>query len=315
MELSTSLQKEKAKLSEFNKLDRKIQDRKKQIAIILDRLAQTFDKYKVIHEKYANVINRPESDPKANSSEINDEDLCFMVRTPFRRENFEETLQAKFNKTVLKSQRDIIDLDGFDEKSFTPEKVKRLIICVMDGTLKLLTSASEEETLRTILSDWYNTTYNVEMGGDTIGSMSPGKKALVLLKILIKLEDSKCPILIDQPEDDLDNRSIYKELTPFILSRKVDRQIIIVTHNANVVLGSDAEEIIVANQNGKNAPNDTYKFEYVTGSIEHCDKPSEGKLSARRTFSFGTNIVTFLDTERYLSKTEFPNSVEKTRIP
>ena len=80
-----------------------------------------------------------------------------------------------------------------------------------------------------------------------IGSMSPSKKALVLLKMLLKLEGSKCPILIDHPEDDLDNRSIFKELTPFILSRKVDRQIIVVTQNANVVLGSDAEEVIVAN--------------------------------------------------------------------
>ena len=77
--------------------------------------------------------------------------------------------------------------------------------------------------------------------------------------------------MIDQPEDDLDNRSIFRELTPFILSRKVDRQIIVVTHNANVVLGSDAEEVIVANQDGKNTPNNAYKFEYVTGAIEHCE--------------------------------------------
>ncbi len=277
VELSAYLKKQKEKLGEFNELEQKIQDRKKQIAIILDRLAQTFDGYKGIHEEFADYINNAESDPTAEDSTIDEEDLRFIVKTPFRREGFEETFRAKFNKTVLKGQRDIIDLDSFDEKNFTPEKIKALIVRVMDGTLKLLTSASKEETLRTILSDWYNTIYNVEVGGDTIGSMSPGKKALVLLKMLIKLEDSKCPILIDQPEDDLDNRSIYRELTPFILSRKVDRQIIVVTHNANVVLGSDAEEIIVANQNGKNTPNDTYKFEYVTGSIEHCDRSCEEK--------------------------------------
>ncbi len=57
----------------------------------------------------------------------------------------------------------------------------------------------------------------------------------------------------------------------------MDRQIIVVTHNANVVLGSDAEEVIVANQDGKNTPNDTYKFEYATGAIEHCDRTSEGE--------------------------------------
>lgn len=277
VELSASLKKQKEKQDEFNELDQKIQDRKKKISIILDQLAQTFDGYRSIHEEFANFINDTETDSETEAADIDDEDLRFIVRTPFRRESFEETLRAKFNKTVLKGQRDIIDLDRFDEKDLSPEKIKTLIMRITDGTLKLLTSASEEETLRAILSDWYNTTYNVEMGGDTIGSMSPGKKALVLLKMLIKLEDSKCPILIDQPEDDLDNRSIYKELTPFILSRKVDRQIIVVTHNANVVLGSDAEEVIVANQDGKNTPNDTYKFEYATGAIEHCEKNCEGE--------------------------------------
>jgi hypothetical protein len=49
----------------------------------------------------------------------------------------------------------------------------------------------------------------VKMGNDSIDVMSPGKKALVLLQLLIDLADSECPILIDQPEDDLDNRSIF----------------------------------------------------------------------------------------------------------
>ena len=104
------------------------------------------------------------------------------------------------------------------------------------------------------------------MDGDTIDVMSPGKKALVLLKLLISLANSKCPILIDQPEDDLDNRSIFDDLIPFIKSKKKDRQIIVVTHNANIVLGSDAEEVIIANQNGKNSPNKEYRFEYRSGS-------------------------------------------------
>ena len=106
------------------------------------------------------------------------------------------------------------------------------------------------------------------MDNDLIDDMSPGKKALVLLKMLINLAESKCPILIDQPEDDLDNRSIFDELIPFIKRKKIDRQIIIVTHNANVVLGGDAEEVIVANQTGKNTPNEKYRFEYRSGAIE-----------------------------------------------
>lgn len=82
--------------------------------------------------------------------------------------------------------------------------------------------------------------------------------------------DKKCPILIDQPEDNLDNRAIYNELVKYIREKKKERQIILVTHNPNIVVGADSEEVIVANQNGKNAPNDKgIKFQYIHGSLEH----------------------------------------------
>ena len=115
------------------------------------------------------------------------------------------------------------------------------------------------------------------MDNDFIDVMSPGKKALALLKILIDLDENTCPILIDQPEDDLDNRSIFNELIPFLRKKKVQRQIIVVTHNANVVLGGDAEEIIVANQDGQNAKNKEYRFEYKSGAIEDIEKDREAK--------------------------------------
>jgi predicted ATPase len=100
--------------------------------------------------------------------------------------------------------------------------------------------------------------------------MSPGKKSLVLLKLLIELDNSKCPILLDQPEDDLDNRSIYNDLVKFIKNKKKERQIIIVTHNANLVVGADAECVIVANQSdGDNSNNREYKFEYIQGALEN----------------------------------------------
>jgi ABC-type Mn2+/Zn2+ transport system ATPase subunit len=111
-----------------------------------------------------------------------------------------------------------------------------------------LKNATKEQALRGILDDWYNVKYVVKMGYDTIENMSAGNKALVLLKLLIELADSNYPILIDQPEDDLDNRSVYDSLIGFIRSKKINRQIIVVTHNANIVLGADADEVIVANQ-------------------------------------------------------------------
>lgn len=100
--------------------------------------------------------------------------------------------------------------------------------------------------------------------------LSPGKRSFVVLKLLLDFSNKKCPILIDQPEDNLDNRAIYNELVKYIREKKKERQIILVTHNPNIVVGADSEEVIVANQNGKNAPNDGgIKFQYVSGSLEN----------------------------------------------
>ena len=103
--------------------------------------------------------------------------------------------------------------------------------------------------------------------------MSEGKQAFVILKLLLEFSDKKCPILIDQPEDSLDNRAIYQELVEYIKSKKRDRQIILVTHNSNVVVSADAENVIVANQEGSNSHNrGSYKFQYINGALEQTTK-------------------------------------------
>lgn len=95
--------------------------------------------------------------------------------------------------------------------------------------------------------------------------------------LIIGLSKSKAPILIDQPEDNLDNRSITLDLVNYLKIKKLERQIIIVTHNANIVVNSDAENIIVANQAGQVDDNTTskFRFDYINGAIENSfDKDS-----------------------------------------
>ena len=92
----------------------------------------------------------------------------------------------------------------------------------------------------------------------------------VVLMLLLDFSKKECPILIDQPEDDLDNRAIYKDLVKYLIRKKKERQIILVTHNPNIVVGADSEQIIVANQNGLDTPNiKGCKFQYITGSLEN----------------------------------------------
>lgn len=120
-----------------------------------------------------------------------------------------------------------------------------------------------------LLRDYLSHEFTVKQGGEDIFRMSPGKQGLILLEIYLYLSNSTYPILIDQPEDNLDNRTIYSHLVNYIKTRKQHRQIIIVTHNPNLVLGPDAEQIIVANQDGQGqGKNAKYRFEYVSGPIE-----------------------------------------------
>jgi len=121
-----------------------------------------------------------------------------------------------------------------------------------------------------ISSCFYKISYDLAYEGDNFKEMSDGKKAFVVLKLLLEFSDKSCPILIDQPEDDLDNRAIFLDLVQYIKSKKIERQIILATHNPNIVVGADSECVIVANQNGLKSENqENKKFEYFTGSLEN----------------------------------------------
>lgn len=85
---------------------------------------------------------------------------------------------------------------------------------------------------------------NICLDGISLESLSMGQRAIVLLKIILAYDDR--PLLIDQPEEDLDNRYIYEHLVEAFKEAKNKRQILIATHNANLAVNTDAEQIIVA---------------------------------------------------------------------
>lgn len=75
----------------------------------------------------------------------------------------------------------------------------------------------------------------------TITQGSPGQKAAALLAFLLAFGDA--PLILDQPEDDLDNHLIYSLIVKQIRANKLRRQLIVVTHNPNVVVNGDAEMV------------------------------------------------------------------------
>ncbi|MCU1268964.1 MAG: PHP-like [Acidobacteriaceae bacterium] len=73
--------------------------------------------------------------------------------------------------------------------------------------------------------------------------LSMGQQQSILLALMLS-SDSKCPLIIDQPEDNLDGEFIFQSLVPVLRRAKERRQIIVVTHNANIAILGDAEQII-----------------------------------------------------------------------
>lgn len=133
-----------------------------------------------------------------------------------------------------------------------------------DDVFDLLLEYSKDDLINLFFRDHFKLTTNVELKIDNqyipLDHLSLGQKGTVILKLF--LATANCPIIFDQPEDHLDNDFIFSNLVPTFIEAKKKRQIIIVTHNANLVVNGDAEQIIIANYEGGN-------ITYVSGSIEN----------------------------------------------
>jgi hypothetical protein len=101
--------------------------------------------------------------------------------------------------------------------------------------------------------------YSLEYDGLNIERLSPGSRGIVLLLLYLAVDQEETdPLIIDQPEENLDPESVYSELVALFRSASRRRQIIMVTHNANLVVNTDVDQVIVA----------------------HCGPVEEGKLPA-----------------------------------
>ncbi len=109
------------------------------------------------------------------------------------------------------------------------------------------------------LKPQYSLTYDKQ----EISQLSPGERGLLLLVFYLLVDKDDIPLVIDQPEENLDNQTIYKILVTCIKTAKQRRQVIMVTHNPNLAVVCDAEQIICATCDKVNK-----RFSYVSGSIE-----------------------------------------------
>lgn len=114
--------------------------------------------------------------------------------------------------------------------------------------------------------------YSLKLNGRPLRQLSPGERGILLLVFYLIVDRGDVPLIIDQPEGNLNNQSIFSNLVPVFMEAKKRRQVIVVTHNPNLAVVSDAEQIIHAQIHR----DDGNRVLFDSGSLEN---PIFGKLS------------------------------------
>lgn len=152
----------------------------------------------------------------------------------------------------------ISNLEPEDENNVSNSKIKS----------QIKPSKTAEEFYNFLFSlDYLMPNYTLKLSGKEIGKLSPGERGALLLIFYLLIDKSDTPIVIDQPEHNLDSESVYKLLLPCIKKAKKRRQIFMVTHNPNLAVVCDAEQIIYSKVDKENGNMVTY----TSGAIENPD--------------------------------------------
>lgn len=159
---------------------------------------------------------------------------------------------------LLNFQQAIIQSLLYDDKS-SDKRIKTV-------TSQLKQHVRAEDLYEFIFNiDYLEPKFQLKLADKEISSLSPGERGALLLIFYLLLDNDKIPLVIDQPEENLDNQSIYSILVPFVQEAKTRRQVILITHNPNLAVVCDADQIVHVKIN----KNDKHTITCTTGSIEN----------------------------------------------
>lgn len=190
-------------------------------------------------------------------------EIRFQTAFKGKRRAFGEFLRARFRgsglqaasyetlESVFTDGRELYQgREGLVAKGLSENASIKVQSTLLDQLADFLTFRTPDETA-------------VLYGGKPLGEYSLGQRATVILNILMHLQRYPV-ILIDQPEDDLDNETLYSHFIHQLLDRKELTQFIFATHNPNIPVLGDAEQVIVCRKGGEN-------FSFDHGSIDDKD--------------------------------------------
>lgn len=257
-ELNDRLNIENKKLSEIISLQKQIKKVNKQKDILFSQTIENHISYSTKIEELVGAFALAHDDIEIKIEKTYRDDKC-------------KGLLKDFVNLQSKGRQNFVDNWAGSYQANIKDTIEKFLHDSLEKKIELKSYKEIKDLAKGMLTEnWFSMSYELSYQGDIFNKMSDGKKAFVILKLLLEFSNKECPILIDQPEDSLDNRAIYNELVTYLKQKKKNRQIILVTHNANIVVNADAEEVIVANQHGNDSKNEHgIKFQYNSGSLEN----------------------------------------------
>ncbi|MBP2143917.1 ABC-type cobalamin/Fe3+-siderophores transport system ATPase subunit [Methanococcus voltae] len=275
--------KEQSKLDKIINLETIIEDLEKRINANKEEIILHYTK---IFENYNSRIKKINSEYGDNNLESN---LTITGNLSFDNKNFSDIFYKSSNREFYATFKCFNDKKYYEYNLDTHiSNISNIFEFILDSYKKghkkdiIKNGETYLNQISALFDNYFTINYDIKYENDSISKMSEGKKGTVLLKLYLELNNSENPILIDQPEDNLDNRTVSKNLVNYIKDKKINRQIIIVSHNPNLVVSTDSENIIVANQDGYSTENKECKFEYTNGALEYSYNPH--KLCDNKNF-------------------------------
>lgn len=281
-------------LSEVDSLNKKLETKRQSIEEIKTKL---FDLYEKSYCEYKNIVEQLKNRTKELEKDgLRIRGIAQFNFPKFRREiiNFTHGTYSDNDKyCICEEDRSRIFETNYDELI---SNISKMFNEIMTSEYRIKT-ISKKEAVKKLLDDYFYDYWEITYKNDKLGEMSTGKASFVILMLIIGLSKSKSPILIDQPEDNLDNRSVSENIISYLRNKKIERQIILVTHNANIVVNADAENVIVANQKGQNdkETSSIYKFDYINGAIENTFSKIETETDLLKSMGIKEHIADIVE--------------------
>jgi len=260
-----NIQEAEVKLKEIEEREKQLNERLQQRNNLADKLKEEYERQKKeIDNAWNNLLNNFSNEQRKVVSKILEKrEISIEGEIYFNLKAFNEKLKEYLDLRTYKNLSEDIGINSVDDYwNFIKNTLKNFI----EGKEKEKTKKELEDLFFNLQErkDYLYVIPKIKFMNKTLDQLSVGQRGTLYLLLQFATNTFSSPLIFDQPEDDLDNEFITLELVGLFKELKRYRQIIISTHNANLVVTADAEQVIVAN-------NKDETLTYTSGSLENSE--------------------------------------------